>query len=319
MAENETARRWGEPMSVLKEVSRYVICRYGNLISADEPLFDYKTKTWIVQLKTDYPRIIQDDRSDERTVKFLSMKGLGTLRFSEDLKPIESASTKKEECVEKLKSFLEIWQERAERIVIMASSDQLARISETQWVLAPIREIISNLLQKDCIYDGEIKVKGEKIGQYLKLLEDLELIQKVESGYTYGNLFTALREKTPNQNSQEFKMTVLSHIIRERYPMLVEVFGITQLIPFIHVESAYYQPTLEAEKLLYRKRESIITNCAQVYGYKDSLRINYILDELVGVGALERRNRCYYGNEEMFSKMLEMKGELSDLSPPTAH
>ena len=74
-------------MSVQKAANHYMIRSYGNLLLADTPSFDEKTGTWTVPLKTDYPRIIQDDRSEERTLKLITIKGRGTLRFSQDLKP----------------------------------------------------------------------------------------------------------------------------------------------------------------------------------------------------------------------------------------
>lgn len=319
MGKNERAKGRGDLMSALKEIHRHVLQHYGNLILVDEPTFEDITKTWVAQLRTDYPRLIQDDRSpNERILKFLSLERLGTIRFSEDLKPLGKVSTTKEECIKTLNSFLMMWQDRAEKIVVRASSDQLARISETQWVLAPIREVVSNLLQKEMISNEEIEVARDTKGlkKYLRLLEELELVRRIENGYTYGNLFTALRETTEQKGTQEFQIAVLSHVIKERYSMLREVFGISQLEPFVHIDSSYYKPALEAAKILYSKRESIIRHCNEIYGYRDPLRITYILDELVRAGALRWQAPYYHGDEELFAKMLDMKDKLPELAPP---
>jgi len=264
-------------MSVVEEVRKYAVRHYGNLISVDEPKFDARTKTWLTELKSDYPRIIHDDRSPNvRMLKFLSLRRLGMIKLGENLQPIEATSRKV--CIQNLSSFLDMWQERAERIIVKVSSHHFARINEAQWVLAKVGMIISNLLQKEMILEEEIAFhhpkEESKIRRYLKLLEGLDLVRQVNEGYTYGNLFTELRRQT--SGVQEFKIVVLSHVIRERYSTLKEMFGISQLESFVHVDSCYYRPALEAEKLLYWTGDSIINRYTKLYGRKSPLRITYI-------------------------------------------
>lgn len=306
-------------MSVVEEVRKYAVRHYGNLISVDEPKFDARTKTWLTELKSDYPRIIHDDRSPNvRMLKFLSLRRLGMIKLGENLQPIEATSRKV--CIQNLSSFLDMWQERAERIIVKVSSHHFARINEAQWVLAKVGMIISNLLQKEMILEEEIAShhpkEESKIRRYLKLLEGLDLVRQVDEGYTYGNLFTELRRQT--SGVQEFKIVVLSHVIRERYSTLKEMFGISQLESFVHVDSCYYRPALEAEKLLYWTGDSIINRYTKLYGRKSPLRITYILGELVNVKALEREDKYYFGNDKLFSQMLDLKSEMAELAPPRA-
>ncbi|MDH5782242.1 MAG: hypothetical protein OEZ35_01055 [Candidatus Bathyarchaeota archaeon] len=306
-------------MSVVEEVRKYAVRHYGNLISVDEPKFDARTKTWLTELKSDYPRIIHDDRSPNvRMLKFLSLRRLGMIKLGENLQPIEATSRKV--CIQNLSSFLDMWQERAERIIVKVSSDHFARINEAQWVLAKVGMIISNLLQKEMILEEEIAShhpkEESKIRRYLKLLEGLDLVRQIDEGYTYGNLFTELRRQT--SGVQEFKIVVLSQVIRERYSTLKETFGISQLETFVHVDSCYYRPALEAEELLYWTGDSIVNRYSKLYGRKSPLRITYILGELVNVKALEREDKYYFGNDRLFSQMLDLKSEMAELAPPRA-
>jgi len=307
-------------MSVVEQVRKYSVQHYGNLISVAEPEFDARTKTWLAELKSDYPRIIHDDRRpNERILKFLSLRRLGTIKFGDDLKFIEA--TPREICIQNLSSFLDMWQERAERIIVKASSDHFARINETQTVLSKVSMILSNLLAKEMIAEKEIasnppKVE-DKIRRYLKLLEGLDLVREIEGGYTYGNLFTELFKKTGE--FQEFKIAVLSHVIRERYSALKETIGIDQLETIVHVDSCYYRPALEAENLLYWINDSIVNRYRKIYGRRLSpLRITHILGELVNVKALEHEDKYYFGNEELFSQMMDLKSEMAELSPRRA-
>jgi len=306
-------------MSVVAEVRKYAVQHYGNLISVGDPKFDAETKIWLTELKSAYPRIIHDDRSpNERILKFLSLRRLGTIKFGENLQPIEATS--REVCIQNLSSFLGMWQERAERIIVRASSDLFARINEAQWVLAKVGMIVSNLLQREMISWEEIAShhprEEDKIRRYLKLLEGLDLVRQIDEGYTYGNLFTELRSQI--SSVQEFEIAILSHVIRERYSTLKETFGISQLETFVHVDTCYYRPALEAEKLPYWTRDSIIHRYRNLYGRKSPLRITYILGKLVNVKALEREDKYYFGNEKLFSQMLDLKSEMAELAPPRA-
>ncbi len=298
-----------------KRMRQYVTQNYGNLISVAEPKFDSETKTWQAELQSDYPRIIHDDRSEERMIKFLSLGHLGVIKMGTELKPIEA--TPREKCVQNLTSLLNMWQERAERIIVSASSDSLAKLDETQWVLSKIGMIISNLEHEELITNHEIascgKQEKQKMIKYLHLLEGLDLIRKVDNGFTYGNLFPELRRKY--DTFYEFKLSVLSYVLRKRYPVLRELLHISQLETYVHVDSCYYRPALETGKILYLTRDSILHSYKIIYGSKSELRLNYILRELVNVNAIRQEDNYYFANEQIFNDMLALKNKSRVLVP----
>lgn len=298
-------------------VRRYVIQHYGNLISADDPEFDVTNKTWVAELRSDYPRIVHDDRSpNDRILKFLSLRRLGTIKIGENLEPIEATS--RDICVDNLSNLLALWQERAERIIIKASADNLARIHEAKWIMGKIGTIVSRLYRQDIIFDSQIEglhAKEEaKVRRYLQLLETLKIVSHEGDHYTYGNMFTSLATKS--KNFEELSTAILSHIIRERYSALRETFGISQLETFVHVNSSYYRPALEADRLVYWTLDSFESHYAESYGRKSRtlFKIPYILEELVNVDALEHEDKYYFGNNSLFKEMQKQKDEMADLS-----
>jgi hypothetical protein len=302
-------------------VRRYAIQHYGNLISVDDPEFDIANKTWVAELISDYPRILHDDKSpDDRILKFLSLRRLGTIRIGENLEPVEATS--RDECVENLSNLLDLWQQRAERIIIKASADNLARIHEAKWIMGKIGTIISRLYRQDTIFDTqieELRHKEEaKVKRYLHLLETLEIVRHEDDHYTYGNMFTSLASQS--KNFEELSTAVLSHIIRERYSALRETFGISQLETFVHVNSSYYRPALEADRLVYWNLDSFEHHYEGSYGRKSRtiFKIPYILEELVNVEALKHEDKYYFGNDSLFKEMQKQKDEMVDVSPPRA-
>jgi len=303
-------------MSAMNEMRRSLFKLYGNLVSVEPPIFDSDRKVWVAQLKSDYPRIIRDDLTNEGYLKFVSMKKLGTIQLTEDFK-LQKA-TPREECVGKIHSFLGMWRERAERIITYASSDKLARISEAKYVFSPMMHIVSNFLQRDLMTHEEVAAapRTDRLKQYLKLLEELDLATETSEGYTYGSLFTELQAQT--KAIEELRIAVLSYVIRERYSTLRDVFKTRQFEPYVHINSCYYRPALEAEKLLYRKPETLVAIYRTVYKPFSTIKLNHFIQSLTEVGAVHHEKGYLYGDEELFSNMLEMKGKLAELAPPKA-
>jgi hypothetical protein len=298
-------------MSVKTVVKTYVRHHYGNLISVGEPKFNPDEKQWVAELLSDYPRIIHDDRHPgERTLKFLTLRRLGTVKVGENLSQNSIDATTRNDCVETLSAYLKLWQERADRVIIRASSDNLARTSSAQTFLGKIGAIVSRLERKDIIFDSEIdnfpEKEASKIRRYLQLLEGLEIVEHRENGYSYGNMYTELSHVAQNTNV-DLNTAILSHIIKNRYSALKETFRITHLEPVVHVDSLYYRPVLEADEIIYWKYESFEHHCNMLYGSgsKISFRLPFILDELVHVQALKYEDRLYFGNDALWKQMRE--------------
>ncbi len=290
-----------------RQIRQYVIQNYGNLISIAEPKYDQQSKTWLAELQSDYPRIIHDDRSEKPKIKFLSLGRLGVIKLGNESKPMEA--TPREKCVQNLTSLLDMWQERAERIIVSASSDYLAQLDETQWVLSKIGMLISNMEKEEVITNRIIdscgRTEKQKMMKYLHLLEGLELVRKVDNGFAYGNMFSQLRHTCGS--FYEFKVAVLSLVLRKRYPVLKELFGISQLETYVHVDSCYYRPALEVEEVVYSTKDSILQCYRKIYGHKSDLRLTYILGELVGKNALYHEDNYYFANPSIFRDMLALK------------
>jgi len=310
-------------MSIKSVVQKYARTHYGNLISVGEPQFNPDEKYWVAELLSDYPRVIHDDRHPEdRTLKFLTLHRLGTIKVGESLAPNSIDATSRVDCVQNLSAYLKLWQEKADRIIIKASSNNLARTSSAQVFLGKIGTIISRLKRKDIILDSEIDVfperESSKIRRYLDLLEGLAIVEHRENGYSYGNMYAELSHEAQKANI-DLNTAILSHIIRNRYPALRETFGITHFEPVVHVDSLYYRPALEADELIYWKYESFENHCNMLYGSgsRISFRLPFILEELVSVQALKYEEKLYFGNDDLLKEM-KKDVDMSEFSFPRA-
>lgn len=298
-------------------IKKYVVNHYGDLIISDKPVFDEKVKIWKAQLRSTYPRIIADDASGEVLVGFLDLKDLGTIRLNDNFQIIDA--TPSEKCDDQLSSRLDLWKQQTERIVISASSEVFAKIEEGIHVLNPLELILDQLV--NTVKDNEIKIldsdihkqnNPDRIMQYLELLLELDIIRRVQNGYTHGNTYVGLFEK--EYTTKKLKTLLLSHVIKQKYSILRQVFGITQLEPYVHLANTYYSASLEAEKLIHMSQSHLFQRYQNFYKRMSRWAFDSKLNELVDKGALQKENDYLVGNKDYFEKMLQMK-EKVQLNP----
>lgn len=310
-------------MSAQRTIRSFVLHNYGNLISAETPEFDEKTKRWVAMIKSDYPIILQDDRTpDKRIVRFIPIRGIGKIHFNENLKPLKE-STPREECVKTIQTLIEVWRDRTEKIVVQASADYFVRIPEFRHFFTPIEEVVDHLLEHHVIYDDDAMKyrpinKQMRTNQYLKLLEGLNFIRRVDNGYESGEMFLFLLKEceTKGLEEDEFRNAILSEVIRKRYSALRDVFEISRLQPTIHIDSCIYSPSLDAEELIHLSKQTIARNYKESYGRINPLTLTHILRRLRGVGAISRSENYWSGTEKLLSNMLDIKNEMPELAPP---
>jgi len=199
------------------------------------------------------------------------------------------------------------------------SSLQLANTSTARVFLNPVNKILSNFLQREEVvitFEDLDKVRRPaKLMRWLILLEDLELVKKIEDGYSYGEMFTELRKAA--KNDKEFITLSMAYVLKKCYPMLREVFRIRQLETLVHLDSCYYRPALEAETILYQKAESLFSKFMTDYTFRPRIELRHVLYDLRDSGALLSKKSYYYANEGLFQDMLEIKrSELPEIAYP---
>lgn len=303
-----------------KEIVRaYAMCHYGNLFSTDEPVFDDEEKVWKAHLQSNYPRLIKNDHPEERFIRVLPLKGLGTICLNENLQILKDGSTTREESVALIHTYLNMWREQVEGIIVTASSRQLANTHPARTFLHPANMILANFRQKrDSVITPEelqkLQRTHQKLDRWVSLLEDLKLIEKRENGYCYGEKFVQLEEITKTHS--EFEIESMAYILEKSYLLLKEIFHIQQFEPLIHLDSCYYRPALEAEQPLYQTSGSLFKRFVADYSYKPDTELRHLLLELQKSDALVKKESYYCANMESFNKMLELKSQAPSIGLP---
>ena len=206
--------------------------------------------------------------------------------------------------------------------MVTASSEVFAKIAESIHVLNPLWLVLGEISKLDKTGHDFLLEREEidqqrrpwKIRQYLELLAELNIVRKVDNDYTYGNLYVTLLEQY-GKDPRELQSILLSHVIKSKYSTLRQVFGITQLEPFVHLANSYYWPSLDAEKLMHTTRSHLYQRFQDYYNKVSSWDFNSKLSELTENGALQYENGYIIGDKDQFDTMLEMKQTVVALNP----
>jgi hypothetical protein len=309
-------------VSINERVKEFAMCHYGNLFSAEDPIFDEKERLWKARLKSNYPRLIKNDKPEQRYLRVLPLTGLGTICFNENLQFLEKRSSKREESIARLRSYLEMWREQVENIVVSASSRQLASTYPARNFLHPANMILANFRQKkDNIITfeelGKMRIRHGKIERWFSLLADLKLIKQIEIGYIYGEKFTQLEEST-QKSSLDFETLSMAFILEKSYPLLKEIFHIQQFEPLIHLDTCYYRPALEAGEVLYQSETSLFKRFVTDYNYRPIPELRHLLSDLQLSDSLRCKDSYYFANDSIFKEMMDLKSEAPPVGLPNA-
>ena len=292
---------------------------YGDLVIFDKPTFDKETRTWVTRLGSTYPQIVTDDMSGEVLVDFLNLKELGTIKLDNNFKIIDATSSKK--CDKRLSGRLDLWKQQTEKLVVSASSEIFANIAKDIHVLNPLELILDQLVHKKDskikILDADIQKQNNsaRIMQYIDLLEELEIIQRVKDGYTRGNILIELLQQ--EDNPEKLKTSLLLHVIKQKYSTLCQVFGIKQLEPYVHLANTYYSASMQAGKLIHISKSNLFQRYQNHYKNMTRWEFDSKLYKLIAKGALWCNGDYLIGDPEHFANMLQMKSKIQ-LNPITS-
>jgi len=287
---------------------------YGNLVTVGEIAPD--KEGWAAKLKVDYPRVFTDDKTKERTIRFLPIGQVGSLLFDTHFKVKKFSS--REVCGRRIVSNLHKLVQRSERIVVRASAKRLAKVAIVREALNPIYVMADHLLDHPSITSDELRglARPRKFRQYLSLLEEIALVEKKEDVFVQGTAFSdlegqAIKERgTRPEQEQLFEELLIAYVLSTRYDTIREVFRISRMETYVHADNSYYEASLEAEKLLHQSETSLFSRYNALYGFKSPLRLRPVLKELVRVGAIEHDGTHYIGVTELFNDMQAIKTQM---------
>ena len=313
--------------NIKKIANEHVSKTYGNLIQYDDPSFSEINELWNVNLKSLYPKIIIDDNiPPTREMYFVTFSNLGNIKINNNFEIVSYTSRK--EILNNIDNNLKIYNDRLERIIIKSSSSNLIFTPTLQHFFNPLRRILSTILLTGKITSDEISVfpKTDRAYEWIYLLEQSDIVKKTKNGFEYSNMWTMLLNESnnirknfilklerttrlPRDKDTILLNLIMSYLLEEYFTYIRDVMHLRGISRIINVNSTYYRPCVNSEKILKFKPTTILYEYNKMYPNLKFPLISSAITELMSVGLLNYKDGLLDGSDIHLSEM--MKFELS--------
>ena len=298
---------------ILKKAKRHAIDHYGNLVYPMEPRYDPTFERYTVNLGVHMPRLIINDATNARIINTLTLEKLCQITYNKNGN-LQTQPTK-QECLQALNDALNIWNQRINRIVTRAASNQLAQVPAVHHFLNPAVVIANWLYHHNTLTEDNLEnlTRTEKYWDYIDLLKSLQVIAYGDEKFGLGKIGQGIREKSKTKD--EFIRNTLSLILSERYSYIEEVMHIRVLSALIHTNTAYYKFCIEANQNIEKRPESIHREYEKIYGRRSYVEFFNSLMELSRGNVIHYLEPYVTANEQILENINKI-GIPQNVSPP---
>ena len=299
-------------------IERFAEKEFGQFVFVDPPVYDNNNNLYSANIRSKIPVFIHDDRYPRYQVRVLKIDSLGKLYLNSNLQLMTEISTLRDKCYDNLGEILNLWRRRTENIIVSTTASNLVTIHDFKFAFSKFDLILDHIERFGEVTHVELRRSmptedKRKLPRYISLLEDLNYIRKVETGYVHGNQLISLEKRVPDE--EERRQFMLADILRTRYLTLRDVFRLSLLELAIKIESMIYLPELEVEESIYQRHSSIEHAFKKHYRENiNPLHLTRNLTRLEKCGAIQREGISYHGIDEYRDEMIAMKKKLKPLS-----
>lgn len=260
-----------------------------------------------------YPLWIIDDKKKERQLKLLNFKNLASVEleaniFTRTSKTRLSKFIDVVQLTSNLNNELTRLRLRHEDIVLNSTYDKLVKIPAVENTLSPMYTILGTIikkgkLEKELIYNSK---KSAQLIKYLKLLENLEFIEKKGLVYIEGNISKSIQKDLESEAQQKVITKILGSVVKGGFKYLTEELKLFALIPYVRLATSYYSNCLSANELIYINKNRFPFHYDNLYHRRVKFAdITPQLDRLNDVNILNvnQDDSLVYGCKNLFEEM----------------
>ena len=145
-----------------------------------------------------------------------------------------------------------------------------------------------------------------KMNKYLHLLNDLNIIRKVEGGYKDTPKFISLK-KSYNL-FEPLKIAIYSNVLSEGYETLRHYFNFRFIDSYLKIENSYYADAVESNKILKRREDEMFKSYLKRYVHIPEYKFYPHLQELISVESFNTEDSgSIFGVEQIFNSVYESR------------
>ncbi len=257
-----------------------------------------------VSIGISFPRIISDEKLNEKFLKFIKFDDLYNFQITKRKGFKEKVDIPRLDIYQKAYTkFFEL-NMKTEDIVLESIYSKLTKIPFIRTALSPIYTILYETYVNDTIHTIDFKPRQRR---YFKLLETLELLRKQKNNiYEQGNAFIKIEEEIKNEEEKEVIDYVFGYAIQRGKKYLIEHIKLNTLIPFIRIANTYYFQTLETKKLFNTSIEDLKQEYIKLYPHMRSIKkpkFEGLVNQIVDAEILNQDQKFYIGYDKIFQNI----------------
>lgn len=261
-------------------------------------------KKFVGNLSCVFPRIIMDDKKQERYIKFLRFDNLGKMVLEGEKFTYE---TEQEQITNRVIEDLKQLTIRTEQIVLGSIYDKLSNIAMIRTSLNPIYSILKKVYEGNFKKTELLKVpnqKREKHKRYLKFLCELNVLRERDSDYSEGNHFIELRKALDKEDDKLILDKVFGMTIRDGKNYLFNNLNFNILKPFIRISNVYYLSSALVGEVINMNRKTFYLRYLDYYDLNTpEYKFESYLDQLNKAKIL-KEEEYVFGYKDIFSSVI---------------
>lgn len=226
--------------------NRFISEKYGDYAYLDrESMEKERDGQWVVMGGVTRPYMIYEADSEYPHIRYDVVPEAFSLELSTDNDEVQLRGIARTVLKGIVEDQIKTRTSKYEAIVLDTVKGKLAKIHVIQTSHTPIIQIIDNL---DAIFNGDIDLNRReysKWNRYFPLLEDLEIISKIERDqFSMGNAYKDFERKIDNKNQRrsekELIEEIFGYVIQYGSPFLNKYLGLTASKPYINLTNTFY-------------------------------------------------------------------------------
>jgi hypothetical protein len=302
--------RFQGPSDIEDEVELKIKRRFGRGLFVEK--YDVPEDGPItIRLGNVVPKDVSDCRERDRVLNFITYTPVYTLKADPTPNGYLIDLPNRSEIYEGFVDRKQQIARRLDRSVANAIYEELVSFTPVENQLSGIKEILWAIREKQPVPEGDlIKMRGkdsaEQTQMYLQVLRETNFIQLKEDEYYTDDNLDAHDEL--EVESEEFSKLVLGQIVQRAYHTLKDELNLTLLAHYPKYAGSYYFSALKRDKPQLRLNvEAITDNLHTVYGddHVHKYRVEKKLNELAKVGVVQREDKMFYGNSDVYSQVVQ--------------
>lgn len=294
-----------------EEVELKIKRRFGRGLFVDqydEPSEDGEVTIWLGNV---VPKDVSDCRDRDRVLNFITYKPVYKLQAVPTQSGYLIQLPNRSEIYDGFDDRRQKVARRLDTSVAKAIYKELVSFTPVKNQLSGIKEILWVVREKQPVSEKQlISMRGQdsvdQTKMYLHILRETDFIQ-VRGGNYYSDEGLDAHDEL-RVESDEFSELVLGQVVHQAYHLLKDELNLTLLSHYPKYAGSYYFSALKRDKPdLYLDVEAVTDNLHTVYGdeHVHKFRIEKKLNELAQVNVIKREDELFYGNSDVYSKIVE--------------